>query len=74
MLLQRPRMPLQRHRTLPQRRRRMLPRRRHQTPLRRRVAAPEGRPRRRLARLRWCVTPRQPSPHRSRPWHRAPRP
>jgi hypothetical protein len=67
MLLQRPRMPLQR-------RRRMLARRQHQPPLRRRVAAPEGRPRRRLARLRWCVTPRQPSPHRSRPWHRAPKP
>jgi hypothetical protein len=65
MLLRRPRMPLQRRRTLPHR---------HQTPLRRRVAAPEGRPRRRLARLLWCVTPRQPSPHRCRPWHRAPRP
>ena len=79
--LQRPRMRLQPRRMLRPQRRRMLhpqqrrkPLQRRPTRLHRRVAAPEDRPCHRLALRRWCAMRRRPSPHRSRPWHRAPRP
>ncbi len=56
----------------PQRRQTLLSRR--QTPHGRRPAAPEAKPRYRLARLRWHATPRQPSPRRCRPCQPVPRP